>query len=86
MKISPSHSIPVSDSGNDVFKRVMNGNGRFVADYAAGNAGTGVIDAGAVTDPAAWQAALHLADGDPHRLTVISPTEIHVNNKPRRRK
>ncbi|MBK8121928.1 MAG: flagellar hook-associated protein FlgL [Sulfuritalea sp.] len=57
LQVSPSRFIEVSDSGGDVFKRIRNGNGYFVTDYAAGNAGTGVMASGSVTDPAAWNAA-----------------------------
>ncbi len=54
LQVSPTRFLEVSDSGNDVFKRVRNGNGYFTTNYAAGNAGTAIIDAGSVTDPAAW--------------------------------
>lgn len=57
LQVSPSHFIEVSDSGNDVFKRIPNGNGYFATDYAAANTGTGIVSSGAVTDPAAWKAS-----------------------------
>jgi flagellar hook-associated protein 3 FlgL len=57
MQVSPGHFIEVSDSGNDVFKRIKNGNGYFTADYAAANTGTGIVASGSVTDPAAWNAS-----------------------------
>jgi len=57
LQISPSRSIETSDSGNDVFKRISNGNGYFATDYAAGNTGTGTVNSGALTNPAAWSAA-----------------------------
>jgi flagellar hook-associated protein 3 FlgL len=63
LQISPSRYLEVSDSGNDVFKRIRNGNGYFVTDYGrtnnsgAGNTGTGIIDGGRITDPAKWNAA-----------------------------
>ena len=57
MQVSPSRYIEVSDSGEDVFKRISNGNGYFAANYAAGNTGTGVVAAGSVTDSAAWSAS-----------------------------
>lgn len=62
LQVSPTRFLEVSDSGNDVFKRVSNGNGYFVTDYAkngAGvgtNTGTGIIGAGSITDPATWNA------------------------------
>ena len=57
LQVSPSRFVEVSDSGSDVFKRIRNGNGYFVTDYAAGNTGTGIVTAGAVTNPAAWNLA-----------------------------
>ncbi|MES2238423.1 MAG: flagellar hook-associated protein FlgL [Pseudomonadota bacterium] len=57
LQVSPSRFIEVSDSGNDVFKRIRNGNGTFVTDYASGNTGTGIITSGSITNPAAWNAA-----------------------------
>lgn len=57
LQVSPSRFIEVSDSGNDVFRRITSGNGHFATDYADGNTGTATVNAGAVTDPAAWQAA-----------------------------
>lgn len=56
LQVSATRHLEVSDSGNDIFNRISNGNGYFVTDYAAANTGTGVIDAGNVTDPAAWKA------------------------------
>ena len=56
MQVSPNRFIEVSDSGSEVFRRITNGNGYFSADYAAGNTGTGRINAGSVTNPAAWSA------------------------------
>lgn len=57
LQVSPTRMMEVSDSGNDVFRRIRNGNGNFVTDYAAANSGTGVIDAGTVVDPAKWNVA-----------------------------
>jgi flagellar hook-associated protein 3 FlgL len=57
LQVSASRQIAVSDSGNDIFMRIRNGNGSFVTSVAASNGGSGVIDAGTVTDPAKWNAA-----------------------------
>ena len=46
LQVSASRQLPVSDSGSDVFMRIRNGNGTFVTDFAATNAGTAAIDAG----------------------------------------
>lgn len=56
LQVSPTRFLEVSDSGNDVFMRVRNGNGSFATSYAATNTGTGVVDAGSITNPAAWNA------------------------------
>ena len=56
-QVSPSRFVEVSDSGNSVFNRIASGNGYFTTNYANGNTGTGIIGAGTVTDPAAWNAA-----------------------------
>ena len=62
LQVSPTRFLEVSDSGRDVFSRIQNGNGHFVTDYpknVAGvgtNTGTGMIDAGSVTEPAKWNA------------------------------
>jgi len=56
LQVSPTRFLEVSDSGNDVFKRIRNGNGQFVTGYAvngsgvATNTGTGIVDAGSITD------------------------------------
>ena len=57
LQVSSSRLIAISDSGNDLFMRIRNGNGSFATSVTAGNAGSGVIDAGTVTDPALWNAA-----------------------------
>jgi len=56
LQISPTRFLEVSDSGNDVFGRIRNGNGYFSTSYAATNTGGGVIDGGSVTEPAKWNA------------------------------
>lgn len=56
LQVSPTRFLEVSDSGNDVFKRIRNGNGYFSTSYDNANTGTGVIDGGTITDPAKWNA------------------------------
>jgi flagellar hook-associated protein 3 FlgL len=56
LQVAPSRHLEVSDAGNDVFMRIKNGNGSFTTNYAAGNTGTGIVDVGSVTNPAAWVA------------------------------
>jgi flagellar hook-associated protein 3 FlgL len=57
LAISPSSQLAISDSGKDVFMRIAGGNGIFTTDYANGNTGSGVVSAGTVTNPAAWNSA-----------------------------
>lgn len=57
LQVSPSRYLEISDSGNDVFKRIATGNGYFSTTYAAGNTGTGMVDVGSVTDPTKWNSA-----------------------------
>lgn len=57
LQVSPSRILEISDSGKDIFQRIKNGNGTFVTDVNSANTGTAVIDAGAVTNPGAWDAS-----------------------------
>ena len=51
LQISPVRQVAISDSGTAVFRDILNGNGYFrTSDDPAVNTGTGVIDAGSVTD------------------------------------
>lgn len=57
LQLSASQQLQVSDSGNDVFNRIANGNGYFATTYAGGNAGDASIDTGTVSDPTKWNSA-----------------------------
>ncbi len=60
LKVSDSRLLPISDSGNDVFMRIQNGNGVFATstrDAQPTNIRTAGIDAGTVTDGVAWSLA-----------------------------
>ena len=41
---------------------------------------SGALTTPALVSPDVWQAALRLADGDPHRLLVVSATDVRVMN------
>ena len=56
LQVAASRQMAISDSGSEVFMRIRNGNGTFATAAAAANAGSGIIDQGAVTDPALWAA------------------------------
>lgn len=80
LQVASTRYIEISDSGRDVFMNIRNGNGSFVTDYArdAGgnstNTGSGVIDAGRVTDPAAWDALAN----KPVRIVFTSATAYDI--------
>jgi flagellar hook-associated protein 3 FlgL len=59
VQISPSRSLPVSDSGRDIFQRIKEGNGSFVTESPSTplNTGTGIISPGSVLDPVKWKTA-----------------------------
>ncbi len=52
-QISDTLQIGATQSGADIFMRVKNGNGSFVTQPAAANTGTGQMNQGGVTNPAA---------------------------------
>ena len=66
LQIGTGRQVAVSDSGVDVFQAIRNGNGTFATLDNPANSGTGVIDPGSVTDPAAY-------DGDTYTLTFPIP-------------
>lgn len=52
--VAPDLTLADTDPGSDVFLRVRTGDGRARGSAAAANTGTGVLQASAVTDNAAW--------------------------------
>lgn len=64
LQIGASRQIPVNVSGADLFMNIRSGNGSFataVGGNSGGgiNQGTGLIDAGSVSNPALWTAAVN---------------------------
>lgn len=55
LQISPDRQIADSDPGQNVFMAVRNGNGKFVANAASTNTGSGSILPGSVADVSAYQ-------------------------------
>jgi flagellar hook-associated protein 3 FlgL len=51
LQVSQNRQLQVKFSGDDVFQKIRQGNGSFVTAAKSTNAGTGVIDAGAVSNP-----------------------------------
>lgn len=73
IQIGANRQVAINDPGYTVFETVRNGNGTFVADYGAGNTGTGIIDPGKVTDPTAWVS-------DTYTVSFITATSYEVRD------
>ena len=73
LQISTNRAIDINESGYEVFQRIRNGNGSFATDINAANTGSGVINAGSVTDAAVFQA-------DDFRIVFTSATTFDVIN------
>ncbi|MFD0739002.1 flagellar hook-associated protein FlgL [Lysobacter koreensis] len=54
IEVAPDHSLADTDPGSEVFLRVRTGDGVVRGSAAGGNTGSGVLQASAVTDHAAW--------------------------------
>lgn len=54
VQVNSETSVQVGDAGSSVFMNVPTGNGTFTTSASSTNTGTGVVDAGSVTDAAAW--------------------------------
>lgn len=54
LQVGPTQRIADSHSGFDLFMNVPEGNGTFYTRAGAANAGSGSINVGSVTNPAAW--------------------------------
>jgi len=75
VQIGPNRQVNVSSPGAEVFQLIRNGNGTFVAAAEATNAGTGVVSAGVVLDPAAFAAS----SGD-FTITFTSATSFDLTD------
>ncbi len=73
LQIGPTRQVADGDSGAAVFMFIPNGNGTFATAADLANAGTGIIDAGSVVDPALW-------DGDSYSIEFTSPTDYEVRD------
>jgi flagellar hook-associated protein 3 FlgL len=66
LQVSPVRQVPIGDPGDDMFMNIQNGNGTFQFAATQTNAGTSVMELGAVTDGTAWAAGL--GAGPPYTL------------------
>jgi flagellar hook-associated protein 3 FlgL len=65
--------VQIGDPGSSVFMNVPTGNGTFTTAASSSNTGTGVIDAGTVTDAAQWVP-------DQYTITFTDPSDYQVTN------
>ena len=73
LQISDSRFVAINDSGADVFQRIPEGNGTFVAGVSAANTGTGILGSSSLANPASWVA-------DTYTITFLTPTSYEVRN------
>jgi flagellar hook-associated protein 3 FlgL len=73
VQIAPDQSISAGDAGDAVFMNIQAGNGTFTTAASVANTGSGSIDAGSVTNAAAWVP-------DTYTIAFTSPTQYQVTN------
>ena len=71
--VGPVRHVALGDPGSKVFMEIPNGNGTFVAGDNPANTGTGVIDAGSVTNFALWVP-------DTYTITFTAPNSYEVRD------
>ncbi|MDE2156511.1 MAG: flagellar hook-associated protein FlgL [Xanthomonadaceae bacterium] len=77
--VGPGLKVPTSDAGSGLFVDLPAGNGTFTASAGAANAGTLVVGANSVTDPAAWSAG-SAANGGSYTITFGAGGSWAVTN------
>lgn len=73
VQIGPNRQVAVGDSGTDVFRKILTGNGTFSVQDNPANTGSGIIDSGRVTNPAAYVA-------DTYTITFTTATTYEVRD------
>src|ERR1700722_10567926 len=71
VQIAPGQTVVVGDNGDLVFNQIKTGNGTFNVTAAAGNAGTGVVGATTVANPASYTGATY-------SINFTTPTTYQV--------
>lgn len=73
VQIAAGQTIADGDNGDSVFNQIKTGNGTFLASAAAGNAGTGMLGASTVQNPAAY-------DGGTYAINFTAPNSYEVRD------
>jgi len=73
LQVGPTQRVADGHSGFDVFMDIPSGNGTFATGAAAANTGSGIVDAGSVSNVSAWVP-------DNYTLTFTTPTSWAVTD------
>jgi flagellar hook-associated protein 3 FlgL len=73
IQIGPDYRVAMGDDGSSVFLQPRNGNATFATGQGGANTGTGIIDDGALLDPALWVP-------DSYSITMTSATAYEVRD------
>lgn len=73
IQVSPSQKIADSDTGDQVFQNITQGNGTFTTSAGIGNTGTASIDVGTVVNAAAWVP-------DNYTITFVSASDYQITD------
>jgi flagellar hook-associated protein 3 FlgL len=73
LQVGQTRFVAISDSGSEIFEKIPTGNGTFTLAAGAANAGTGVLGAGTVVNPAAWVR-------DTYTITFLTATTYEVRD------
>jgi flagellar hook-associated protein 3 FlgL len=71
VQIAAGQSVADGDNGDTVFNQVKTGNGTFTVSAAGGNAGSGIVGATSVSNPAAY-------DGGTYAISFTAPGTYQV--------
>jgi flagellar hook-associated protein 3 FlgL len=81
VSINGGTSVQTGDAGSSVYMNIAAGNGTFTTAVSAGNTGTGVVDAGSVTDATAWSAAASATPaGPPYTISFSDGSDYSVTD------
>jgi flagellar hook-associated protein 3 FlgL len=72
VQVNSDTSVHAGDPGSSVFMNVPTGNGTFTTSASSSNTGTGVVDAGSVTDASQWVPGTYtisFTDGSNYQVT-----------------